>query len=129
MAPYTTAKDAAIAHAALVDTFKSGKTKNLAWRKWQLKQIFFMVKDNENAISEALNKDLNRSEFENVFMDIGGALHDVIYHLDHVEGWAADQIPDAGFFFGQVCKPRIRQEPLGVALIIGAFNFPVNLVS
>ena len=78
----------------------------------------------------ALHTDLNRHAFETHYADIGAVKADILTHLDNVEGWAADEIPDAGFLFGTLCKAYIRKEPLGVALIIGAWNFPlvVNLM-
>lgn len=51
--------------------------------------------------------------------------NDILSHLSKVEEWAADEIPDAGFLFGTLGKARIRKEPLGVVLIIGAWNFPL----
>jgi len=50
--------------------------------------------------------------------------HTILAHLKDVEEWAADEIPDAGFLFGTLYGVRIRKEPLGVALIIGTWNFP-----
>ena len=86
-----------------------------------------MVCDNEKAIAAALHTDLNRHEFETYATDIGGVKTDILLHLDNVEKWAADEIPDAGFLFGTMGRARIRKEPLGVALILGAWNFPVAL--
>jgi len=37
MAPFTTPEELSDAYAALTPTFKTGLTKSLAWRKWQLK--------------------------------------------------------------------------------------------
>lgn len=121
---YTTPKQLENAYTTLHRTFKTGKTKSLAWRKWQLKQLFWMVADNEEAIAKALKADLNRHEFESYYADIEGVKKDILHTLVHVEEWAADEIPDAGFLFGTLCSARIRKEPLGVALIIGTWNFP-----
>ena len=64
-------------------------------------------------------------DFETYYADIGAVKADILAHLAKVEEWAADEIPDAGFLFGTLGKARIRKEPLGVALIIGAWNFPL----
>lgn len=127
MAPFTTSDEILEARATLNTTFKGGLTKSIAWRKWQLKQVWWMVCDHEKAIASALHKDLHRHDFETHIADIGGVKADILNHLDKVEGWAADDIPDAGFLFGTLGKARIRKEPLGVALIIGPWNFPFNL--
>lgn len=123
--PYSTAEEVDQAHATLTDTFKSGKTKSLAWRKWQLKQIWWMVADNEERIASALHEDLHRHTFESRLMDIAAMKSDVLYHLSKLEEWTAEEIPDdSGFMFGTLCRARIRREPLGVALIMAAWNFP-----
>ena len=122
---YTTPEQLDNAYTTLHKTFKTGKTKSLAWRKWQLKQVFWMVADNEEAIAKALNTDLHRHEFEAYYVDIEGVKKDILDTLTHVEEWAADDIPDAGFLFGTLGSARIRKEPLGVALILGTWNFPI----
>ncbi len=124
MATYTTPEQLDKAYSTLQETFKTGKTKGIAWRKWQLKQIWWMVCDNEEAIAKALHADLNRHDFESYYADICGVKHDIIAHLKNVQAWAADETPDAGFLFGTLCGARIRKEPLGVALVIGTWNFP-----
>ena len=124
---YTTPEQLENAYTTLHKTFKTGKTKSLAWRKWQLKQMFWMVADNEEAVAKALKTDLNRHEFESYYADIEGMKKDILNTLAHVEEWAADEIPDAGFLFGTLGSARIRKEPLGVALIIGTWNFPFIL--
>ena len=121
---YTTPEQLENAYTTLHKTFKTGKTKSLAWRKWQIKQLFWMVADNEEAIAKALKTDLNRHKFEAYYADIEGVKKDILNTLAHVEEWAADEIPDAGFLFGTLGSARIRKEPLGVALIIGTWNFP-----
>lgn len=127
MAPFTTPEELSIAYATLTSTFGTGLTKSLAWRRWQLKQIFWMIYDNEPAIAAALHEDLHRHDFESYYADIGGLKKDILEHLAHVEEWAADEVPSAGFLFGTLCKARIRKEPRGVALVIGAWNFPFVL--
>ncbi|KAK4696481.1 hypothetical protein P7C71_g1447, partial [Lecanoromycetidae sp. Uapishka_2] len=124
MAPYTTPEQLDVAYSTLQETFKSNKTKSLAWRKWQLKQLWWMMCDNEEAVVKALHADLNRHDFESYYADVAAVKRDILFHVKNVEKWAADEVPDAGFLFGTVCGARIRKEPLGVALVIGTWNFP-----
>ena len=86
--------------------------------------MWWMVADNEEAIAKALHADLNRHDFESYYADIGGTKNDILAHLKNVEEWAADEIPDSGFLFKTLGGARIRKEPLGVALILGTWNFP-----
>ncbi|KAF5591989.1 aldehyde dehydrogenase (NAD+) [Fusarium subglutinans] len=77
--------------------------------------MWWMLVDNEKAITEALAADLGRHEFEALTSDLHGLKTDILEHLNHVEEWAADE------------PARIRKEPLGVVLVIGAWNFPFLL--
>ena len=124
MSTYTPPEEVDSAYITLQKTSKSGKTKSIAWRKWQLKQIWWMVSDNEAAIAKALHSDLNRHDFESYYVDIGAVKNEILNHIQNVESWAADEIPDAGLLFGTLCGARIRKEPLGFALIFGTWNFP-----
>jgi aldehyde dehydrogenase (NAD+) len=124
MAPFITPEELSIAYATLTFTFRTSLTESLAWRKWQLKQIFWMIYGNEPAIAAALHEDLHRHDFESYYADIGSLKTDILEHLAHVEEWAADDIPSAGFLFGTLCKARIRKEPRGVALVMWHGIFP-----
>ncbi|EFX00184.1 aldehyde dehydrogenase [Grosmannia clavigera kw1407] len=115
-------------HAELQATFSSGKTKAIAWRKWQLKQFWWMVEDNEQAILDALAADLGRHEMEGRAADLLGLKSDILEHLGHVDEWAATtRVADAGLLFGGLGRARLRKEPVGVVLVIGAWNFPFLL--
>lgn len=52
---------------------------------------------------------------------------DILENLENFATWAKDDVPDAGFVMGTLGRARLRKEPLGVALILGAWNFPMLL--
>lgn len=112
------------AYSCLFDTFSTGRTKNVAWRKWQLKQCWWMIVDNETKMVEAMKIDMNRTSFESYATDIGRVKKEILDTLKHVDEWAADERIDAGFIMGTLGKARLRKEPLGVAFIIGTWNLP-----
>lgn len=122
---YSTKDEIKSARDTLIQTFKSGKTKDIRWRKWQLKQLWWMINDNEDEILSALSADLGRHELESHLTDLTAIKADIILHIKNVEAWAKDEIPDAGFIFGTLGKARVRNEPRGVALVIGTWNFPI----
>ncbi|KAJ5827643.1 hypothetical protein N7447_004406 [Penicillium robsamsonii] len=125
---YESAEEIETFHSTLVSTFQTGRTKDLAWRKWQLKQLWWLIEDNEQAILNAIKDDLNRSEVESYLTDLAGIRKDILYHLDNIDAWAADEKIGDSFIARRLGLARIRKEPLGVVLIIGAWNFPVLLV-
>jgi aldehyde dehydrogenase (NAD+) len=126
MTTYTTRAEVDTTLSALRSTFRSGRTKDIRYRKWQLKQLYWLVVDNIDTLNSALKKDLNSHEFEARFV-MKGLLEDILYHIDHVETWAKDEVPDSGFVFSKLGKTVLRQEPRGVAFIIGAWNYPYML--
>lgn len=108
-------------------TFQSGRTKDIRYRKWQLKQLYWLVAENKDEICKAAYTDLGRHEFEAYLSDINAVLDEVLYHIDNVERWASDTTPDSGVLFTRVGKSYIRHEPLGTVLIIGPWNYPFSL--
>jgi len=100
----------------LSNTFKSNKTKSLAWRKWQLKQCWWMVSENEAAILQTLVNDLHLHDYERQLSDVENLKSNILENIKQLEDWTADQrAPSARL----IQKLRIRSEPLGVALVIG----------
>lgn len=87
-----------------------------------------MISENEDAIVQALHSDLGRHESETLFADIQGVKKSILEHLNNLEKWVADEpVEGAGFIMGTLGKARIKKEPLGLVLIIGAWNFPFLL--
>lgn len=125
---YESVEEIQSCHSTLVSTFQTGKTKDIAWRKWQLKQLWWLVEENEQAIIDAIKSDLNRPGFETYLTDLAGIRKDILYHLENIDAWAADDPLGDSFIARRLGVARIRKEPLGVVLIIGAWNFPVLLV-
>lgn len=115
-------------HSTLVSTFQTGKAKDIAWREWQLKQLWWLVEENEQAILDAIKGDLNRPGFETYLTDLAGIRKDILYHLENIDIWTADEPVGNSFIARRLGVARNRKEHLGVVLIIGAWNFPVLLV-
>ena len=109
------------------DTFNTNKTKDIQWRLKQLRKFYWGMVDLAPKFQAALHKDLNMAKVEAYLTEIDFVLGDCMFAINNLEKWAKEEsIPDMNleYFF---MKHRIRKEPLGVALVIGAFNFPVQL--
>ncbi|TLS24685.1 hypothetical protein PpBr36_08425 [Pyricularia pennisetigena] len=125
---YSTPAEVDDAHRTLHATFRTGITKDLAWRRWQLKQLWWLMDENTDRILDALKADLNRHHFESLCTDIRSVKSDIISHLKNLEDWTSTQPINTGIPLGsRLFKARIRKEPLGVAFIMGAWNYPVML--
>jgi aldehyde dehydrogenase (NAD+) len=119
------APDIKDSHTTLTKTFATNITKSIKWRKWQLKQFWWMLEENSDRFVESLHSDLHRNSFETVGLEVKGTQADVIDALTNVDKWAAGEKPEAGFLFGTLGKAHLRKEPLGVCLVIGAWNYPI----
>lgn len=110
----------------LRETFASGRTRSVEWRKQQLLALEKMMNDNEGAIMEALDKDLGRGPFEAWLADIASTAGEAKDAAKNVKKWMRrkhrllemSQLPGRGW---------IEYEPYGTILIIGAWNFPFVL--
>jgi len=110
----------------LRETYKTGKTRDLAWRKQQLLALERLVTENEEAISAALAEDLGRNRFEAWLADIASTVSEAKDAAKNVRKWARrrykllemSQLPGRGW---------VEYEPYGTVLVIGAWNFPFVL--
>ena len=87
-----------------------------------------MIEDNEARVLQALKKDLNRHDLESTFTDIYTLKLEIMDFLKNLKRWTSTEKVDAGFILGFLGKARLRKDPLGVSLIIGAWNFPFALL-
>ena len=84
-----------------------------------------MLEQNLDKIVDALYTELNRHEFETITMEVRGVKGDIVDMLENIDEWAKGEKPDSGFIFGTLGKAWLRKEPLGVTLIMAAWNFPL----
>jgi acyl-CoA reductase-like NAD-dependent aldehyde dehydrogenase len=87
-----------------------------------------MVDENRERLLDALKKDLNKPRLEALIVDINGVLNDITQNLDNLDEWTADVRPSRKEVINFAGKVTLRREPLGVTFIIGAWNFPVQLL-
>jgi aldehyde dehydrogenase (NAD+) len=106
-------------------TFESGRTRPLAWRRDQLKQLRAMVSDHGDEFVDALRADLGKPELEAYAMDIGQVKVEVGLALRNLKRWTR---PERGSWIPMPGSTRTVREPLGVVLIIAPWNYPVGLL-
>lgn len=106
--------------------YRTLKTKDLEYRKVQLRKLYWGIKDHGAQLEEALMRDLRKSAYESRFTEIDWTANDCMYMLDNLDKFAKDEYPDVPFVF-KTNKVRVHKEPLGSALIIGTYNFPFML--
>lgn len=107
--------------------FQSGKTLDLRFRKDMLRALQGAIKQYEKPLTDALWQDLHKSYEEAYLTEISIVYGEIRAHLRHLSRWAKPE---------RKCSPvaimpgrsKVVKEPLGNALIIAPWNYPVQLL-
>jgi aldehyde dehydrogenase (NAD+) len=107
--------------------FHTGATRPLDYRRTQLRKLHDALVTHEPALAAALHADLRKSPYAAYTTEIGLVLSEVRHALRCLPRWMAQRRrrtpllvwPSRGF---------ILPEPYGVALILGPWNYPVQLL-
>ncbi|CAI7639570.1 unnamed protein product [Penicillium palitans] len=125
---FSTAAEFDQAYESVRGAFASGTTKNKEWRRRQLKRAWWMIEDNRKRICDALYTDLHKHYQEAYIGDCGNIQADILRTLKKLDEWTKDERPEKSDPLNFLGGTTVRKEPLGVTLIIGAWNFPVSLL-
>lgn len=106
--------------------FGTGATRSYDFRKEQLQRLRKAVVRFRDRIITAMAEDLGRPEFEAYAFETG-VVQEIDYALKHLKRWMKprrvsvplSQMPG---------RAQVYSEPLGVVLIIGPWNYPVQLM-
>jgi len=106
--------------------FATGKTKDIVFRKTQLKKLKQAISESQDQITEALFQDLGKPKFEAIATEIAYCGQETDYFLKHLDRWAKNKpVKTPVNFFP--AKSLIVPEPLGQVLIISPWNYPFQL--
>lgn len=112
--------------ADLRKTFDSDHTKSKSWRLAQLKALKKMLLEETKVFTDAAMKDVKKSRYEVTMIDVQAAASEATFAIRHLEQWMADGWRPTNAA-NLPAKSVIKQEPLGVVLVIGAWNYNINL--
>jgi acyl-CoA reductase-like NAD-dependent aldehyde dehydrogenase len=106
--------------------FLSGKTRPADWRDAQLTALAAMITENAKDLHAALWADLRRNWIDADLVDVAAVAHEAQYAKQNLAKWMQPMKADVPPMMlpGEV---RVRFDPLGVGLIIGAWNYPFFL--
>lgn len=106
--------------------FNSHKTKDLTFRKEQLKKLKKIIKSNEKLLYDAIFQDFGKSEFETFGTEISFVYKDIDFYLKNLNSLAQPKSVTTNIV-NQLGSSKIINEPLGNCLVIGAWNYPYQL--
>ncbi len=107
--------------------FDTGETRTYQFRKAQLQKLKKTVLQYEAAIKDALYTDLKKSAEEAWITESGFVLSEINYALAHLAEWMDRQSVRTALL-NLPSRSFILHEPLGVVLIIGPWNYPLQLL-
>ena len=107
--------------------FASGATLSYDFRKKQLQKLQQALKKREDDICKALWNDLHKSPEEAILTELSIVNGEINNHIKHLKSWMKEQhcltplkmLPSYS---------RIVSEPMGNALIVSPWNYPVQLL-
>lgn len=111
----------------LQEYFNSGATKTLSFRLQQLKQLKKAVLQYEQALYEALYQDLKKNKEEVWVTEIGFLISELNEAIRNIDYWMQPKTVSTNLA-NLPSKSYIQYEPLGVVLIIGPWNYPLQLL-
>jgi aldehyde dehydrogenase (NAD+) len=119
--------DASVLAKSIRATFDSGRTRPLAWRQEQLAGLRRMMEEGEAELLEALRVDLGRPKVEAFAADIGHTKQELRHMAKHLARWMKPTKAHMPLTVAPA-KGWVVPEPLGVALVIAPWNYPIQLL-
>eukprot|EP00262_Sarcandra_glabra_P002053 TRINITY_DN122_c0_g2_i1.p1 TRINITY_DN122_c0_g2~~TRINITY_DN122_c0_g2_i1.p1 ORF type:complete len:514 (-),score=85.21 TRINITY_DN122_c0_g2_i1:42-1526(-) len=118
--------DAASLVSELQTCFRSGKTKTYEWRASQIHQILKFVDEHQREILDALSSDLSKPEIEALISEIYLIKASCQLVLKELKRWMKPEKAKTSLTTFP-SSAEIISEPLGVVLVISAWNYPFLL--
>ncbi|XP_041054108.1 aldehyde dehydrogenase, dimeric NADP-preferring-like [Carcharodon carcharias] len=106
--------------------YNQGKTRPLEFRIQQLKALERMLNEKKEEFSQALKKDLHKNPFAVEIYEMSGILNEISVAINKLPEWTAPEHVSKNMMT-LMDTVYIHREPLGVVLIIGAWNYPLAL--
>ncbi|HDZ58781.1 MAG TPA: aldehyde dehydrogenase [Ignavibacteriales bacterium] len=106
--------------------FADNGTRELKFRKEQLKKFLNILKENEEKLNAAIYKDLKKSPFETYATELALIYHEIKLALKKLNRWTKQKRVRTNLA-NFPARSYLIPEPYGNALIIGAWNYPYQL--
>ncbi|XP_074904527.1 aldehyde dehydrogenase family 3 member B1-like isoform X2 [Buteo buteo] len=118
-------------HAELVSRLRaawlSGKTRPMEYRLAQLEALGRFLDEKKQDILEATAADMRKPPFEVEVSELSICRSELNHTLNNLGAWMKDKHVEKNWAT-QLDSAFIRKDPYGVVLIIGPWNYPINLL-
>ncbi|MBK8087498.1 MAG: aldehyde dehydrogenase [Chitinophagaceae bacterium] len=107
--------------------YNSGKTRSYNFRKEQLIKLKDAILKYENELHDALYADLKKSPEESWVTETGFLIAEINATLKNLKNWMQPEKVGTNLL-NMPSSSYVYREPLGVVLIIGPWNYPLQLL-
>ncbi|MCS0603763.1 aldehyde dehydrogenase family protein [Streptomyces sp. LP11] len=114
--------------ARLRATFRTGRTKPVAWRTDQLRRLRALLTERGDDLAAALHADLGKGRTEAYRTEIDFTVREIDHTLEHLTGWLRPDPAPVPAHLGADATAWTQYDPLGVVLVIAPWNYPVQLL-
>jgi aldehyde dehydrogenase (NAD+) len=111
----------------LRDFFNEHSTRSYSFRKAQLKALKNAILSHEQELHEALYADLRKSPEESWVTETGFLIAEINHSLRHLKSWMKRERVRTNLL-NFPSRSFIYKEPMGVVLIVGPWNYPLQLL-
>ena len=110
-------------------SFRGGRTRPSSWRSKSAssRPPGALLKKEASRIFEALWADLRKPRLEAYLTEVGFVKGEIDDALEHLEKWMRPERKHTSLL-AQPGRSWTTHDPLGVVLVIGAWNYPINLL-
>lgn len=119
--------DPSVIVSSLRKAFNSGITRDVQWRLNQLQKLLDLIDDNTEELKKAVATDLRKASFEAELMEIMVLKNEIYSAQKNLYYWMKPQYPTTSIT-QKLDTITLQPEPYGVTLVIGAWNYPINLL-
>ncbi len=106
--------------------FNSHQTKDIAFRKENLLKLKNLLKAKEDQLYEAIYKDFRKGKFDTFLTELNLVYNEIDFFLKNLNKLSKPKKVKTALSL-KPGKSYIHYDPLGVTLVIGAWNYPYQL--
>ncbi|MDX9972309.1 MAG: aldehyde dehydrogenase family protein [FCB group bacterium] len=125
--PPGAASDARPTVEALRRSFDKRLTAPVSFRREQLRALGRAIESREQDLLDALHEDLRKPPMEAYASELGFVQSDIAHTLRHLDRWTRPRRASTPLV-AWPGRSRVMPEPFGVALIVGPWNYPFQLL-
>ncbi|MDL2211622.1 aldehyde dehydrogenase family protein [Erysipelotrichaceae bacterium OttesenSCG-928-M19] len=107
--------------------FKTNQTENYHFRRRHLLRLKRIIKENEQELMNALYSDLHKANTEAFLTELAVVYEELDYQIRHLKNNMSLKRAKTPLYLFKA-KSFIKRDPYGQVLIVGPFNYPVQLV-